>query len=329
MSEKTVPTIFRAAIRCLVGAGVLAVATAAHASSSYPDAPVTFVVPYPAGAASDSLARLIASHLQKEWGQPVVVQNRPGAVGTIGVNQVVRARPDGYTVLVSNTSLIQLPAMMSTLQFDTFKDLTPVVQTVRIANLLVVPKSSPAQSLDDFVKTAKADPGNYNYGTWGTGSSAHIHGELLSQQTGAQLVPIPYQGSAPMMTNLLGGQLHAGIADAASVKPHVDSVRILAVTGPERLPAFPDVPTFTELGYKSFEARGWHGLFVPAGTPSEIVEKISADVNEILKNSDVQATIESFGIQPGGGTPQEFASAMKADFAVYSDVVKAANIRLD
>src|SRR5690606_35982270 len=137
--------------------------------------------------AADSCTSLIAYHLEKEWGQQVVVQNRPGAVGTIGVNQVVRSRPDGYTVLVSNTSLIQLPAMMSSLQFDTFKDLTPVVQTVRIANLLVVPKSSPAQNLDDFVSTAKADPGKYNYGTWGTGSSAHIHGELLSQQTGTQL----------------------------------------------------------------------------------------------------------------------------------------------
>lgn len=329
MIKKHMPAILKTAARCLIGAGALVFATTTQALAKYPEGPVTFVVPYPAGAASDTLARLIASHLQKAWGQPVVVQNKPGAVGTIGVSQVARANPDGYTVLVSNTSLIQLPAMMSKLPFDTFKDLTPVVQTVRIANLLVVPKSSPAKSLDDFVKAAQKEPGQYNYGTWGAGSSAHIHGELLSQQTGTQLIPIPYQGSAPMMTNLIGGQLNSGIADAASVKPHAGSVRVLAVTGPERIAAFPDVPTFTELGYKSFEANGWHGLFVPAGTPSAIVEKISADVNQILKDSEVRATIESFGIRPGGGTPQEFASAMKADFAIYSGVIKAANIRLD
>jgi tripartite-type tricarboxylate transporter receptor subunit TctC len=329
MSKKIMTFTLNSTIQCLIGVSALIYAGTALSTTNYPNTQVTFVVPYPAGAASDSLARLIASHLQAKWGQPVVVQNKPGAVGTIGVAQVARSKPDGYTVLVSNTSLIQLPAMMSKLPFDTFKDLAPVVQTVRIANLFVVPKASPAQTLDDFVKTAKATPGQSNYGTWGTGSSAHIHGELLSQQTGSQLVAVPYQGSAPMMTNLIGGQLQSGIADAASVKPHIDSVRVLAVTGPERIPAFPDVPTFTELGYKSFDARGWHGLFVPAGTPSDIVEKISADVNEILKKSDVRATIESFGIQPGGGTPQEFAAAMQQDFGVYSDVVKAANIRLD
>ncbi|RTZ45516.1 tripartite tricarboxylate transporter substrate binding protein [Candidimonas sp. SYP-B2681] len=329
MTKKYMLAVLKAASRCVIGASALALAAAAHAEGNYPDRPVTFIVPYPAGAASDTLARLIASHLQKAWGQPVVVQNKPGAVGTIGVSLVARSRPDGYTVLVSNTSLIQLPAMMSKLPFDTFKDLTPVVQTVRIANLFVVPKSSPAKSLDDFVKTARLKPGQYNYGTWGAGSSAHIHGELLSQQTATQLVPIPYQGSAPMMTNLLGGQINSGIADAASVKPHAESVRVLAVTGPERIPAFPDVPTFTELGYKSFEARGWHGLFVPAGTPSAIVDKISVDVNRILKDSEVQTTIESFGIQPGGGTPEEFATSMRSDAGIYSAVVKAANIRLD
>lgn len=329
MTIKHMPEKFKAVFCRLIGASLLAMSASAHAQGSYPDKPVTVVVPYPAGAASDTIARLITSRLQSLWGQTVIVQNKPGAVGTIGVNQVVRSRPDGYTVLVSNTSLIQLPSMMSKLPFDTFKDLTPVVQTVRFGNLLAVPNNSPFHTLDDFVKAAKLKPGYYNYGTWGAGSSSHLHGELLSQLTGAELVPVAYQGSAPMLTNLIGGQIHSGIADAASIKPHTASIRVLAVTGPERIPAFPEVPTFTELGYPSFEARGWHGLFVPASTPSAIVEKISLDVNRILQDTEVRATLEALGVQPGGGTPAEFAAAMRTDFDVYSDVIKKANIRLD
>lgn len=329
MKEKGALTFLRAASRCLVAAGVLAFAAGANAEDSYPSRLITMVVPYPAGAASDAIARVIALHLQKGLGQTVVVQNKPGAVGTMGASFVAKSPADGYTILVSNTSLIQLPAMMKKLPFDTFKDFTPVVQTVRIANLFVVPTSSPAKSLNDFVKAAKLQPGKYNYGTWGAGSSAHIHGELFSQQTDTQLVPVPFQGSAPMMLNLIGGQIDSGIADVASVKPHVKSVRVLAVTGPERVPAFPDVPTFTELGYKSFEPRGWHGLFVPAGTPDAIVNKISVEVNRILKLSVVREMIDSLGILPGGGTPQEFAAAMRSDARTYAEIIKAANIRID
>ncbi len=306
----------------------LTLSPAVQAQGAYPNRPITFVVPYPAGAASDTVARTIAHNLQKAWGQPVLVQNKPGASGMIGANFVAKAPGDGYTVLVSNTSLIQLP-MMTKLPFDPFKDLAPVVQTIRIANLLMVPRNAPANSLDDFVKAAKKEPGKINYGTWGAGSSAHIHGELLSQQTGTQLVAVPFQGSAPMMTALIGGQIDSGIADVASARPHAKSVKILAVSGPERVAAFPDVPTFTELGYKSFEPRGWHGLFMPAGTPEALVSKMSVEVNRILKLPDVRAAIDALGVLPGGGTPQEFADAMKSDAKTYAAVIKAANIRLD
>lgn len=312
----------------ILAASMLAIAGGVFATESYPTRTVTMVVPYPPGAASDTIARLIAAKLQKAWGQNVVVQNKPGAVGVIGATYVAKAPPDGYTVLVSNTSLIQLPSMM-TMPFDTFKDLAPVVQTVRIANLFVVPNASPFKSLDDFVKMAKQKPGELNYGTWGAGSSAHIHGEMLSQQTGTKLVQVPFQGSAPMMTNLIGSQINSGIADVASVKPHAESVRVLAVTGPARVAAFPDVPTFTELGYKSFDAQGWHGLFMPAGTPTVIVDKMSAEVDRILKEDDVREKIESLGVQPGGGTAQEFRTAMQKDAKTYAEIIKVANIRLN
>lgn len=302
--------------------------TAAHANATYPSRAITVVVPYAPGAASDTIARLIATNLQKAWGQSVVVQNRPGATGLIGAGAVAKALPDGYTILVSNTSLIQLPGMMK-MPFDTFKDLTPVVKTIKISNLFVVPRTSPANTLADFVKTANADPGKLNFGTWGTGSTAHVHGELLSQQTGSKLVPVPFQGSAPMMVAMLGAQIDSGIADVASVRPHLKSVKVLAVTGPERLAMLPDVPTFTELGYKSFEPSGWHGLFFPGGTPESIVNKLSIEVNRILQMGEVRETIEALGVQLGGGTPQEFEASMKADARTYSAIVKAANIRLD
>ncbi len=320
--------IIKALLRAVAATALAAWGGTAQAQQNYPSKVVNMIVPYPAGAASDTVARLIASHLQKAWGQTVVVQNKPGASGIIGANLVAHAPGDGYTILVSNTSLIQLPTMMK-LPFDPFKDLVPVVQTIRISNLFIVPLASPAKTLADFVATAKQRPGHSNYGTWGAGSSAHIHGELLSQQTGAQLVPVPFQGSAPMMTNLIGGQIDSGIADIASVKPHAKSVRVLAVTGPERVAAFPDVPTFTELGYKSFEPRGWHGLFVPAGTPQAVVEKISAEVDRILALPEVKESIDTLGVLPGGGTPQEFAQAIRDDARIYADIIKAANIRLD
>lgn len=313
----------------LCALGLLAASPMARADTpTYPSRPVTVVVPYAAGAASDTIARLIATHLQKTWGQPVVVQNKPGATGLIGAGFVAKAPPDGYTVLVSNTSLIQLPAMMK-MPFDTLKDLTPVVKTITVANLFVVPRSSPANTLDDFVRPAKAQPGKASYGTWGTGSSAHIHGELLSQQTQARLVPVPFQGSAPMMMALIGSQIEAGIADVASVKPHLKSVKVLAATGSERVAALPDVPTFAELGYKSFEASGWHGLFFPAGTPEPIVQKLSRDVNQILRMPDVREAIEALGVQPAGGTPKEFEASMRSDAQTYASIIKAANIRLD
>lgn len=301
----------------------------AQAQDNYPSRTITLVVPYPPGGATDMIARFIAEKLQKSWGQPVVVISKPGASGIIGANFVMQAPPDGYTILYGVTSLIQQPAMMDKLPYDPLKDLIPLAQTASTSNVFVVPLKSPAKSLQEFLALAKADPGKYNYGSWGNGGSAHIHGELLNQQAGVNLVHVPFQGTGPLVANLLGGHIDSAFVDIAPIMPYIASVRPLAVTGPTRLPGLPDVPTFAELGYHSFEPRGWHGIFVRAGTPPAIVQKLSTEFMRILKLPDTIKHIEQIGMFPAGGSPEDFAALMRVDAGIYAGIVKAAGIKLN
>lgn len=275
------------------------------------------------------MGRLIAAELQEALGQSVVVHNRAGASGNVGAQFVARSAGDGYTVLLGVTSLIQQPATMDNLPFDVMKDFVPIIQLAQTSNLFMVPLSSPAKTLDEFVALAKENPGAYNYTSWGAGSSAHIHGELLNQQAGIDLVHVPYPGSAPLLTNLLGGHVASGFVDTAAGLPHVDAARVLAVSGPTRLTTWlPDVPTFTELGYESFEPRGWYGLFAPSSTPIQIVEKLNAEINTILRKPEIVNKIQSMGWSPGGGSSEDFARAMRTDLAIYKDIATTAGIKL-
>jgi len=298
------------------------------AKSNYPNRPVKIVVPYPPGGASDMIARMVAEKLQKAWGQPVIVDNKAGASGIIGAHAVARAAADGYTILSHNSVLIQQPAVMEKLPFDPFKDFTPAVLTIKTNNLFAVPIDSPAKTLKEFVEMVKANPGRHNYGSYGIASAAHLHGELFKQQTGIELTHVPFQGSAPMITNLMGGQLSSAFVDIPSTIPQIKSIRPLAIAGTLRVPEIPDVPTFTELGYKSFEPMGWHGFFLPAGAPADIAHTIAKEVEKVLQLPDVSAKLKAIGVMPGGGTPEEFAQQIKADAPVYAAVAKAANIRI-
>jgi len=318
----------RSGLTTLVLATIGIFSSAANADTSFPDRAVTLIVPYPAGGATDVVARFLGAKLQQRLGQSVLIQNRPGASGMVGAQHVAKSPADGYTVLVGVTSMIQLPAMMDDLPVDPLKDFTPVVLTAHTSNLFLVPLDSPAKTIQEFVELAKKNPDTYNFASWGPGSSAHIHGELLNQQAGLDLTHVPFQGSAPVMTNLIGGQITSAFVDIPSATPHLKSVRPLAVTGPMRLPDLPEVPTFTELGYQSFDARGWHGMFVPAGTPKPVVMKLSSELNQILTEPDTEARIKSLGMIRGGGTPEAFAEAMHKDTAVYEAIIKAADIKL-
>jgi tripartite-type tricarboxylate transporter receptor subunit TctC len=312
----------------LVSALALLAPLAAGAQGAYPSQPIKFVVPYPAGGATDTLARTIAQKLTEAWGQPVLVENRVGASGTIGSNIVAKAPGDGYTVLVGITAHIQQPSLMEKLPYDALKDFAPVTMIARSPSMLAVPLDSPIKNLKDFIAHAKANPGKVNFGTYGAGTSAHIQGALLQQQAGIDLIHVPFNGAAPLATNLVGNQLNSAFIDSASARPHLKSIRPLAVTGTARIPGMPDVPSFQELGYHSFDPYGWFGLFLPAVAPAPIVMKLSDEVNRILRLPDVTAKIEALGLQVGGGKPDEFGAVLRKDAAIYAKIIKDANIKI-
>jgi tripartite-type tricarboxylate transporter receptor subunit TctC len=320
--------IRRAALAATLALLVPAGAAWAQAAP-YPSQPIKFIVPYPAGGATDTLARTVAQKLGEAWGQPVVVENKAGASGTIGNSFVAKANPDGYTVLVGITALIQQQSLMEKLPYDPLKDFAPVTFIARSPSMFAVPLDSPAKSLKEFVAMAKANPGKLSYGTYGAGTSSHIQGSLLNMQAGLDLVHVPFNGAAPLVTNLVGGQLPSAFIDSASARPHLKSIRPLAVTGTQRIPGMPDVPTFVELGYHSFDPYGWFGLFLPASAPAPVVQKLSDEVNRILRLPDVTARIEALGLQVAGGKPEEVRKTMNGDAAIYAKIIKDANIRLN
>jgi tripartite-type tricarboxylate transporter receptor subunit TctC len=313
--------------RAFVAAG-LALSVLPALAQNYPAQPIKLIVPYPAGGATDTLARTIALKLQEAWMQPALVENRPGASGTIGNNFVAKAPADGYTVLVAITALVQQPAMMDKLPYDPVKDLAAVSMIARSPSMLAVPLSSPAKNLKEFVELAKSNKGKMNFGSYGAGTSSHIQGALLNIQAGLDLVHVPFQGAAPLLVNLVGGQLTSAFIDSASARPQLKNIRPLAVTGTSRMPGLPDVPTFVELGYHSFDPYGWFGMFLPANTPAPIVQKLSDEVNRILKLPDVTAKIEGLGLQVAGSKPDDFAKTVRAEAGLYTKIIKDANIQL-
>ncbi|KQU89751.1 ABC transporter substrate-binding protein [Variovorax sp. Root318D1] len=313
---------------CLAAGLAVLLAPPALAQTAYPAQPLKLIVPYPAGGATDTLARTIGQKLQEAWGQPAMVDNRPGAGGTIGNSFVAKAPPDGYTVLIGITALIQQPMLMEKLPYDPLKDLAPVTMIARSPSMLAVPLDSPAKDLKGFIAMVKASPGKYNFGSYGAGTSSHIQGALLNMQAGIDLVHVPFQGAAPLVTNLVGGQLASAFVDSASARPHLKSMRPLAVTGTQRMPGLPDVPTFAELGYHSFDPYGWFGVFLPAATPAPVVQKLSDEINRIVHLPEVSAKIEALGLQVAGGKPEEFQKVVRSDAAVYAKIIKDANIRV-
>ena len=295
----------------------------------YPSQPLKIVVPYPAGGATDALARLVGQKLQEAWGQTVVIENRPGAGGTIGNAAVAKATPDGHTLLMGITAVIQQPPLMPNLPYDPLRDLTPVARIAISPSLFAVPPSAGLGTLRDFVARVKANPGKFNFGTYGAGTSSHIQGALLNLQAGLDMVHVPFAGAAPLVTNMIGGQLTSAFIDMGSARSHLKSLKVLAVTGTKRLPDLPDVPTFAELGYKDFDPYGWFGLFLPAGVPAPVLAKLSGEINRILALPEVVQRIEGMGLWVGGGKPDDFAATLKSDAAIYARIIKDANIRIN
>ena len=299
-------------------------------TAPWPSKPVRIIVPYPPGGATDVLGRMVAAKLQDAWGQAVVVDNKPGASGVLGNDLVAKAPADGYTVLLGITAIVQSASLMK-LPYDPYKDFIPVSLLSTSTSLLVVQAKLPVTTLADYVALLRSQPGKHGYGSYGNGTSAHIQGELFKSSTSTDLAHVPYKGAAPMMNDLLGGQLSMAFVDAGTGRAHIKSgaVKALAATGTERLKMAPDAPTFAELGYKHFEPKGWFGFFVPAGTPPAVVAKLSADLQKAIKLPDVTARIEDLGQVPVASSPDVFANIIKTDGPAYAKLIKDLNIRLE
>lgn len=300
----------------------------ARAQAPYPSQMIRLIVPYPAGGATDTLARLYAQKLQASWQQSVVVENRPGAGGTIGANLVAKSAPDGYTVLFSITALIQQQTLMK-LPYDPLRDFTPISRFALSSSVLAVSPTLPVKNVNDFVALVKSQPGTHSYGTYGPGTSSHLQGELFNMQAHTDLTHIPYQGAAPLIAAMLGGQLSSAFLDAGSSRQHLSKFRLIGVTGTERISWLPDVPTLKEQGFQSFDPIGWFGILLPPAAPKPIVDKLSAETQRILKLPDVREKIESMGLTPSGESPESFAQVMKNDTEVYARIIRDTHITIN
>ncbi len=334
MIRKTTGLFKKVALTGVAGILGLAMPLAAGAStaSEFPTGPVTITLPFPPGGATDLMARVVGHRLSQTWGQPVIVDNKPGAGTLIGSEAVARAKPDGYTLLLNVTSLVQAPHLRaSSTQFDPVTALAPITEAAGTALILVANPSVPANTPAELVELVKANPGKYSYGSYGAGSSGHLYGHIFNEQTGLDMVHVAYRGEAPSVTDLIGGQIPLLILSGVGAAPNIQSgkMKALAVTSPQRSPILPDVPTFGELGYKGLSDSGWFGFFAPAGTPPEVVAKISTDINAILAEPEVQERLAPSGLVMKGSTPEEFAKVVKRDSDKWGAVIRQAGVSVD
>jgi tripartite-type tricarboxylate transporter receptor subunit TctC len=300
-------------------------------ADEYPSRPIHLIVPFAAGGAADSTARVIASRISKTIGQPVVIENRGGAGAIIGTEFVNKADPDGYTLLLAQSGPISInPAVYKNLPYDPVKDFAPICLTTTYPYVMVVNASLGVKTLNEFVALAKSKPGALNYGTTGVGASNHLVTELFDGKAGIRMTHIPYRGTALAVTDLLAGQVQVVFSDPISAMQYVRSGALvaLAVTSKDRSPVAPDVPTIAESGYPGFDAIAWHGILAPANTPREIVNRLNSDIVKALKDPDTRALLDTQAIQAVGSTPEAFADFIKHDIAIWKDVADQAGIEL-
>jgi tripartite-type tricarboxylate transporter receptor subunit TctC len=320
-----------AAMLASVAVMTLCASSQPASADSYPSRRITFVVPYAAGGATDVSARLLANKLSEAWKQNVVVENKSGGGGVVGNDYVAKAPPDGYTVLVAITQIIQAPSLVAKLPYDVFKDLAPVTQIGLSTIVLTVPDAQPIKSVKDLVDLAKANPGKLPYGSFGNATTSHLYGELLKKNADIDMTHVPYRGSSPLLNDMLGNTVNAAFVDltTASAQINAGKIRALAVGGEKRRTQLPNVPTLGELGYPGFEIEGWIGVFVPAGTPKDIVTKLSAELARIIASPEGVAGLEALSLIPVGGSAETFEKVLRRDYERWADVVKATGVKGD
>ena len=308
----------------------LALAVPAFAQGDWPARSIRLISPFPPGGAADLLARLLAEALTPVLRQSVVVENRTGAGGSVGVEATVRSPPDGYTLVMGSAGPLSINPSLTRLAYDPDRDLTPITPVAAVASVLVLHPSVPARTLPELLALARAEPGRLNYGSSGIGSAQHLFMELLKQQAAVDITHIPYRGTGPAMVDTVGGRLSMMMDTTPTGLPHIRDgrVRAIAVTSARRDPALPDVPTIGET-VPGYEALGWYGLLGPAGLPAAVTERMNREVNALLARPDFRASLAAQGVEAVGGTPAEFARLMATDRARWSEVIRRGNIRPD
>ena len=324
------PPAFAAALASI---SLVAAAFAPSAfGQAYPSKPIRLICPFPPAGAVDIASRATANELQKLLGQPVTVENRPGAGGNLGGEQAAKAAPDGYTLFMNTSGIHAInPALYSKMGFDPAKDLAPVVPLVALNNVLVANPSFKVASVKDLVAQAKAAPGKITYASSGSGTSIHMSGELIKYLTGVDILHIPYKGSAPAVTDLIGGQVNIMFDNVPSSLPHIKSgkLRAIATTGAKRDPALPDLPTIAEAGVPGYEAGVWFGISVPAATPKEIVAKLNAEGQKAARSQEFVKRMGDLGYLIIPGTAESMGEMLKAEVARWTPVVKASGAKAD
>ena len=321
----------RVALLVLAGLVALAAGAQGHAQAQtpWPTKPVKILVPTAPGGTADALARMYAQHLGKVLGQQFYVENRGGAGNVLGIDSVVRSPADGATLLLGAGTITINHLVTKKLPYDVLRDLTPVTQMISVPNVLVVNASQPMKSLKDYVTAAKAAPGQLTYGSAGVGSNLHMAMELLKYRTGIEVTHVPYKGVGPALQDTLAGHVMSMIANIPSSKPHIDkgSLRALAVTSLKRSPALANVPTMSEEGVKDYEVLNWFGVFAPAGTPKEIVDRLAAEAAAMFADPKTREMLTAEGADPIASSPAEFAAFVRAEIKKWDEVGKAANIQ--
>jgi tripartite-type tricarboxylate transporter receptor subunit TctC len=310
---------------------LLALACGTAAAQDFPSKPIRIVVPFPPGGSADVLARTIGIRLSSALGQPVVVDNKPGAGGILGADTVAKSPADGHTLLFANTNIAINPSLYKTLPYDTAAAFAPVLLMVTVPNLLLVADNVKATSLSELISLAKSQPGALNYASAGNGTFPHLAVELFKLRAGIAMTHIPYKGAAPALNALLGKEVQVLSNDLVTAVPHVKAgkLRALAITGGTRSPVMPDVPTMAEAGLKDYLAVGWQGIMVPAGTPTTTIARLNAEINKALSDPALRSNLSGQGLEVVGGSAQEFADFVRRDTERWRAAVEASGAKVD
>jgi tripartite-type tricarboxylate transporter receptor subunit TctC len=313
-----------------IGMPMALLASGGLQAQEYPNQVIRLVVPWPPGGATDAIARFVGQSLSERLGQPVVIENKPGAGGNIGTEQVARSKADGYTLLMATSSTNAAnPHLYSRLGFDPVKDFAPVIFVASVPNILVVPANAPVKTAKELLAQAKARPGSLAYGSGGVGSSQHLAGAMLKHAAGIDILHVPYKGSAPAVTDLMAGHVNL-MLDTGSMS-HIKGNRLkpLAVASKTRLPMLPNVPTFDQVGLPGMYASAWYGIMAPAGTPQPIVDRLNAEINKVIQEPKTRTKLIELGAEIGGGSPKQFSDFVNVEITRYGDIVKMSGAKLE